>query len=192
MFTSRSEETGEERRGGEHPKTKAAPPPQQEKKKPKFEEFRKETRGKPGSSGPFSEDTFYSMRDESDEITDSTRTQKKVEFHSETHVEVMSDKKVEVFETSSVNVSPQPPKKQTFKHEQKVDQKVRTEPKAEKTHQVSRTVKQVREVPKQAYSRDTTSEKSKVTTAIVDQESHKAKMATQVKATPIPKPEEKI
>ncbi|KAK8383211.1 hypothetical protein O3P69_011607 [Scylla paramamosain] len=52
MFSSRSEETREERRGGEHPKTKAAPPPQQEKK-PKFEEFRRESHGKPGSSGPF-------------------------------------------------------------------------------------------------------------------------------------------
>ena len=192
MFTSRSEETREERRGGEHPKTKAPPPPQQEKKKPKFEEFRKESHGKPGSSGPFSEDTFYSMRDESDDVADGTRTQKKVEFQTETHVEVMSDKKVEVFETSSVNVSPQPPKKQTFKHEQKVEQKVRTEPKVEKMHHASRIIKQVKEAPKPAYSRDATSEKSKITTIVVDQESHKTKMASQVKATPKPKPEEKI
>ncbi|KAG0730308.1 Titin [Chionoecetes opilio] len=191
-FTSRSEETREERRGGERPKTKAAPPPQQEKKKPKFEEFKKETHGKPGSSGPFSEDTFYSMRDASDETTDGSRTQKKVEFKSETHVAVMSDKKVEVYETSSVNVTPQPPKKQTFKQEQRVEQKVRTEPKTEKTHQVSRIIKQVKETPKHVYPRDATSEKSKVTIEIVNQESHKAKMATQVKVAPKAKPEEKV
>lgn len=188
MFSSRSEETREERRGGDHPKTKAAPPPQQEKK-PKFEEFRRESHGKPGASGPFSEDTFYSMRDESDEVTDGTRTKKKVEFQTETHVEVMSDKKVEVFETSSVNVTPQPAKKQTFRQEQKVEQKVRTEPKIEKTHHISRITKHVRETPKQV-PRDTSSEISKIKIEVVAQESHKAKMATQIKATPKPKTEE--
>ncbi|XP_063883939.1 titin-like isoform X4 [Scylla paramamosain] len=188
MFSSRSEETREERRGGEHPKTKAAPPPQQEKK-PKFEEFRRESHGKPGSSGPFSEDTFYSMRDESDEVTDGTRTKKKVEFQTETHVEVMSDKKVEVFETSSVNVTPQPAKKQTFRQEQKVEQKIRTEPKVDKTHHISRITKHVRETPKQV-PRDTSSETSKIKIEVIDKESHKAKMATQVKAAPKPKPEE--
>ncbi|MPC14700.1 Myopalladin [Portunus trituberculatus] len=184
MFSSRSEETREERRGGEHPKTKAAPPPQQEKK-PKFEEFRRESHGKPGASGPFSEDTFYSMRDESDDVTDGTRTKKKVEFQTETHVEVMSDKKVEVFETSSVNVTPQPAKKQTFRQEQKV----RSEPKVEKTHHVSRITKHVRETPMQV-PRDTSSETPKIKIEVIDQESHKAKMAFQIKATQKPKPEE--
>nr|XP_053632755.1 LOW QUALITY PROTEIN: titin-like [Cherax quadricarinatus] len=150
MFTSRSEEIHEERRGGEGPKTtKAAapPPPQQSEKKPKqkYEEYRKETRGKPGTSSPFSEDTYYAMKDESDVSTGSSRTQKKVEFKSETHVEIMSDKKVEVFESTSVDVSPQPSRKQAVKVEQKIDKKT-IEPKIEKSKEVSKSFKQFKEI----------------------------------------------
>ncbi|XP_069941739.1 titin-like isoform X5 [Cherax quadricarinatus] len=150
MFTSRSEEIREERRGGEGPKTtKAAapPPPQQSEKKPKqkYEEYRKETRGKPGTSSPFSEDTYYAMKDESDVSTGSSRTQKKVEFKSETHVEIMSDKKVEVFESTSVDVSPQPSRKQAVKVEQKIDKKT-IEPKIEKSKEVSKSFKQFKEI----------------------------------------------
>ncbi|XP_063589622.1 titin-like [Penaeus indicus] len=120
MFTSRSEEVREERRGGAQgtkptPETK----PAKEEKKPKYEEFRRETHGHPGTSGPYSEDTYYAMKDESDISTDGGRTKKKVEMKSETHVEVMSDKKVEVFESTSVDVSPKPKKKQVVKMEQK-------------------------------------------------------------------------
>nr|XP_027227569.1 titin-like isoform X2 [Penaeus vannamei] len=120
MFTSRSEEVHEERRGGA-PGTKPTPEtkPTKEEKKPKYEEFRRETHGHPGKSGPYSEDTYYAMKDESDISTEGRRTKKKVEMKSETHVEVMSDKKVEVFESTSVDVTPKPKKKQVVKMEQK-------------------------------------------------------------------------
>ncbi|XP_068215232.1 uncharacterized protein [Palaemon carinicauda] len=119
MFTSRSEEIREEKRSEHGPKApKASPPP--ENKRPKFEEFKRDTHGQPGSHGPFSEDTYYAMRDESDISTGGTRTQKKVEVKSETHVQVMSDKKVEVFETTSFDVSPKAPKQKTFDSEKKI------------------------------------------------------------------------
>lgn len=183
VFTSRSEEVHEERRGSaEQPKTQKPSQPKQEEKKPKFEEkkprfeeFRKETRGKPGSSGPFSEDTYYSMRDESDVSTDSGRTKKKVEFQSETHVEVMSDKKVEVFESSSVDVSPKPTKKPAPKQEQKLERKVIVEPKVERPHQITKTFQSVKETPKPSSSHEIRTQKSTVTSEISEKKEHGAK-----------------
>ncbi|XP_042205940.1 titin-like isoform X2 [Homarus americanus] len=191
MFTSRSEEVHEERRGSDGPKTtKPTPPPHQEKK-PKFEEYRKETKGKPGTSGPFSEDTYYAMKDESDVSTDKSRTQKKVEFKSETHVEVMSDKKVEVFESTSVDVTPQPPKKQTVKVEPKLDRKAIKEPKIEKVQQVSKPVKQQKEAAKPA-SQDTTVGKVKTAVKVVEHDTQKVKTVVLTKSTDKQKTEEKV
>ncbi|XP_066957162.1 uncharacterized protein [Macrobrachium rosenbergii] len=132
MFTSRSEEIHEEKRSEHGPKAPKASPPPPEEKRPKFEEFRRDTYGQPGSHGPFSEDTYYAMRDESDISTGGTRTQKKVEVKSETHVQVMSDKKVEVFESTSFDVSPKTTKQKTFDTEKKIERKAVKEAKQEK------------------------------------------------------------
>lgn len=193
MFTSRSEEIHEERRGSAGPKTATTtpPPPQKEKKRPKFEEYRKDTQGKPGTSGPFSEDTYYAMKDESDVTTDNTRTQKKVELKSETHVEIMSDKKVEVFESTSVDVAPQPSKKQVLKVEQKIDKKAIEEP-AIKKPQVSKPVKPPEETSKQAFQ-DITRENLKTVVRVSEHE-RAAKKATvqRSKTTGKSKTEEKM
>ncbi|KAK4306760.1 hypothetical protein Pmani_021420 [Petrolisthes manimaculis] len=183
VFTSRSEEVHEESRGSaEQPKTQKPSQPKQEakkprfeEKKPKFEEFKKETKGKAGSSGPFSEDTYYSMRDESDVSTDSGRTKKKVEFQSETHVEVMSDKKVEIFESSSVDVSPKPTKKPAPKQEQKLERKVIVEPKIERPHQITKTFQSVKETPKPSSSHEIRTQKSTVTSEMSEKKEHAAK-----------------
>ena len=132
MFTSRSEEIHEEKRSDHGPKAPRPSPPPQDKR-PKFEEFRRDTSGQPGSHGPFSEDTYYAMKDESDISTGGTRTQKKVEVKSETHVQVMSDKKVEVFESTSVDVSPQTPRKKTVSTAKKIEKEAVKELKPEKS-----------------------------------------------------------
>merc|ERR1711874_118226 len=102
-----------------------------EGRKPKFEEFKKTSQGTPGASGPYSEDTYYAMRDESDVTTDKGgRKRKKVEVKSETHVEVMSDKKVEVSESTNVDMSPNIKKKdsKTHRHDSKIELNDKKEP----------------------------------------------------------------
>merc|ERR1711874_158833 len=108
MFTTRSEEAYEDSKSKEgHDKTPKTSEHTKESRKPKHEEFKKTSQGTPGASGPYSEDTYYAMRDESDVTTDKGgRKRKKVEVKSETHVEVMSDKKVEVSESTNVDMSP--------------------------------------------------------------------------------------
>merc|ERR1711874_484192 len=98
LFTTWAEEKFEDRQHKEgEEKIPKSSEYTREGRKPKFEEFKKTSQGTPGASGPYSEDTDYAMRDESDVTTDKGgRKRKKVEVKSETHVEVMSDKKVEV------------------------------------------------------------------------------------------------
>jgi len=113
MFTTRSEETYEDSKSREgHDKIPKSSEQTREGRKPKHEEFKRTSQGTPGTSGPYSEDTYYAMRDESDVTTkEGGRKKKKVEVKSETHVEVMSDKKVEVSETTNVDISPNIKKK---------------------------------------------------------------------------------
>ena len=46
------------------------------------------------------------MKDESEEETETGKTRKKIEYSSETHFEVLSDKKVEIYESTDFDVSP--------------------------------------------------------------------------------------
>ncbi|XP_042876868.1 titin-like isoform X4 [Penaeus japonicus] len=174
MFTSRSEEVREERHGGDQgPKPTPETKPAKEDKKPKHEEFRRETHGRPGT-GPYSEDTFYAMKDESDISTEGGRTKKKVEMKSETHVEVMSDKKVEVFESTSVDVSPKPKKKHVVKMEQKHEKRAVVDSKpAEQSAPVPASETKVKSKP---VTEQKLSEKEiKVTSSVSEHKEHKVK-----------------
>merc|ERR1711874_757391 len=117
-FTTRSEEAYEDSKSKEgHDKTPKTSEHTKESRKPKHEEFKKTSQGTPGASGPYSEDTYYAMRDESDVTTkEGGRKRKKVEVKSETHVEVMSDKKVEVSESTNFEMSPNFNKKDSKGH----------------------------------------------------------------------------
>merc|ERR1712106_100017 len=131
MFTTRSEEKYEDRQCKEGYEKTPKSSEYTEGRKPKFEEFKKTSQGAPGSPGPYSEDTYYAMRDESDVTTDEGgRKRKKVEVKSETHVEVMSDKKVEVSESTNVDMSPNIKKKdsKTHKHDSKIELKDKKDP----------------------------------------------------------------
>ncbi|CAL4122342.1 unnamed protein product [Meganyctiphanes norvegica] len=127
MFTTRSEEKYEDRHSKDsHEKAPKSPEQTRDSRKPKFEEFKQTSQGTPGASGPYSENTYYAMRDESDVTTEEGgRQRKKVEVKSETHVEVMSDKKVEVSESTNVDLSPNIKKKDSkgYKQERKVELK---------------------------------------------------------------------
>jgi len=122
MFTTRSEETYEDSKSKEgHDKTPKPSEHTKEGRKPKQEEFKRTSQGTPGA-GPYSEDTYYAMKDESDVTTkEGGRKRKKVEVKSETHVEVMSDKKVEVSESTNVEISPKKKDSKGYKQETKIE-----------------------------------------------------------------------
>ncbi|KAF2360883.1 Immunoglobulin I-set [Trinorchestia longiramus] len=78
--------------------------PQHKPRSPKHtreEKFTKSSYQKGPGHSPFCEDTYYSKRDESDDSTDTSRTHRKIEVQSETHTEMMSSKKSEIYRMSS-------------------------------------------------------------------------------------------
>lgn len=84
------------------------PHDQKSPKHKRQEKFSRETRPGQEDHSPFCEDTYYSMRDESDDATNTSRTQKKTYVVSESHTKIMSDKKSEVFHTSNVTPMSKP------------------------------------------------------------------------------------
>merc|ERR1712179_86588 len=76
-----------------------------EDEKPKFEDSKRETKSTPVSE-PSSKDTYHIKRDERSTSTKNGRNIHKVEIKSETHVQVMTDKKFEVIKTTNVDLSP--------------------------------------------------------------------------------------
>lgn len=73
----------------------------------RHEKFTKNTQPSQPGHSPYCEDTYFSMKDESDDATDSHRTHKKTYVVSESHTKIMSDKKSEVHHYSS-SAAPKP------------------------------------------------------------------------------------
>lgn len=98
--------TSRERYQGKKPSQHKPRSPKQSKEE---RSWKSSYQSSPGHS-PFCQDTYYSMRDESDDSTDTSKIHRKVEVVSETHTKVMSSKKSETYKTStSTPQQSQPP-----------------------------------------------------------------------------------
>ena len=129
-FTSKSEEyreyqSNESRTNDTKPKDSDQPSAKQPEhsqksqeqrspKRNKREKFSRSTHRKPGDHSPYCEDTYYSKTDESDDATPTSRTHKKVHVVRESHVQVMSDKKSEVYKSSTVSPAQRVPEEKQF------------------------------------------------------------------------------